>query len=97
MKRFAFYNKDNQIFARIVSPNMQCAEKESIFDCNRDFGIIMFGAGGIWTAEFDSYDEAMGFVTDVEKKHPDYKKEFCDKFDFIFRKGDSCVTIKIVC
>lgn len=97
MKRFAFYRQGNQIFARFITPNMEYAAIEAIFDCDRDFGVIMFGDGGIRTAVFDSYDDAMEFVFDVERKHPDYKKEFCDKSDFIFRKGDSCVTIKIVC
>lgn len=97
MKSFAFFRKNNQIFARFIAPNAKYERYETVFDCDRDFGIIMFGDGGIWTAVFDSYDEAMEYVADVAKKHPDYKKEFCDKFDFIFRKDNSCITIKIVC
>lgn len=75
---------------------MQYVANESIFDCNREFGVIKFGGGGVRTAEFDSYGDAMEFVSYVEKRHPDYKKEFCDKFDFIFRKDNAFITIKIV-
>lgn len=96
MKSFAFYGKDNQIFARYITPNMEYAKSETVFDCDKEFGIIMFGNGGITTETFDSYEQAMDFVAEIAQKYYDYKKEFCDKFDFIFRKDNSYISIKIV-
>lgn len=96
MKSIAFYRKDNQIFARYIIHNMEYAN-ETVFDCDKEFGIIMFGEGGIWTNTFDSYEQAMEFVTEIAQKHQDYRKEFCDKFDFIFRKENKYIILKIVC
>lgn len=95
MKSFAFYRKENQIFARFIAPNKQHAN-EIVFECEKEYGVIISSPDAFDTREFETYGKALKYVDDIIKRHPDYNTIYQDSTDWILKKKNEYITIKIV-
>lgn len=97
MKRFAFFRKNNQIFARFITPDAKYERYETVFDCDNNYGIIMIKNGETTTETFYTEIQAVHYINNVTDNHEDYKAVYCDDSDLILEKGNDYITIKIVC
>lgn len=97
MKSFAFFRKNNQIFARFIAPNAKYERYETVFDCDNNYGIIMIKNGEITTETFYTEIQAVHYINNVADNHEDYKEVYRDDSDLILEKGNDYITIKIVC
>lgn len=83
MKRFAFFRKNNQIFARFIAPNAKYERYETVFDCDNNYGIIMIKNGETTTETFYTEIQAVHYINNVTDNHEDYKAVYCDDSDLI--------------
>ena len=97
MKSFAFFRKNNQIFARFIAPDAKYERYETVFDCDNNYGIIMIKNGETAMETFYTEIQAVHYINNVANIHKDYKAVYCDDSDLILEKGNDYITIKIVC